>query len=282
MNKIFKFIGLMCLMCISFIYTEKSAQVVREKDPIMLQIEENKEVLKSNSIDANIDGKNIVPGYYGMEVNVSESYENMKKYGLYNETMMKFKDIKPNVSIEDIYDKYIVGGNKSKNAVSFILKVDENTNIDKILEILERTNTTATFFMDYNFIEKNTDLIDKIRNLGCEIEHINYEEEEIVQVNKSLSKLDITPKYCYADNYNDNIINTCKMYSMHTIKPQTLSNITTNIKKLITPGAIINIKVSKELYQSLEYIISYTYQKGLNILTLDEHLSEKRLEKNLQ
>ena len=276
MKKVLQYLGLIVLVIVSFIYTEKSIQVVRQKDPIMIEIEKHKKNYKIDSIDAVIDNENIIPGCYGKEVDIEESYENMKKYGLYNETMFKFKNIKPNKSIEDIYDKYIIKGNKSKNAISLIFKVDNNTKLDKVVEVLENTNTKATFFMDVNYIKDNPIIINKLTQLGNEIEHLNYNEEEISNSNKIVSKIDKNSNFCYTENNNDMILNTCKMYMMHTVKPIVLNNnMNIEIRENLDSGSLISLKVNRELNYSLEYMITYIKQKGYKIIRLDEHVDEK-------
>lgn len=281
-KKVFQVIGLLVLVCISFMYTEKAMIVVREQDPLMIELNEKKELYYKAPINVYINGKDIIPGYEGIEVDIDSSYENMKKYGLYNESMLKFKNVVPNNSVNNIYDKYIVSGNKLKNSISLIFVVNKNDDISKVLEILEKNKTVATFFMDKQYIENNKDLIKKIVSLGNEVGHTNYNnDEELLFVNRTISNLSREFNYCYVNSYNDDVLNLCRAYSMHVIKPTVISgnNMIISIKKIIGSGTLFSFSINKNLNEELDHIITYVNQKGYTITTLSEHLSEKRLEK---
>ena len=103
-KKVFQVTGLLVLTCISFMYTEKAMIVVREQDPLMIELMEKKESHSIPAINAYIDGNDIIPGYEGIEVDIELSYEKMKKYGLYNENMLIFKNVSPEQSINKIYN----------------------------------------------------------------------------------------------------------------------------------------------------------------------------------
>ena len=51
-------------------------------------------------------------------------------------------------------NKYIISGNKSKNMVSLIFIVSGNTNIDKVLSIVENKDVKVNFFVDGSWVEK--------------------------------------------------------------------------------------------------------------------------------
>ncbi len=275
-KKVFQVTGLLVLTCISFMYTEKAMIVVREQDPLMIELMEKKESHSIPAINAYIDGNDIIPGYEGIEVDVELSYEKMKKYGLYNENMLIFKNVSPEQSINKIYNKYIVAGNKSKNMVSLVFNISKNDDIRKIKEILRKNNVVATFFFDKEYIEKNKEIIDELVYLGNEVGHKNYSnDEEMIYSNRLLDK---KQSYCYLEKYNEDMIKLCNNYSMHAVKP-TIVNDSISLKKNLSSGSIIGMKASKQINNELDHIIIYIKQKGLTLATLSDHLNEKRLEK---
>lgn len=275
-KKVFQVTGLLVLTCISFMYTEKAMIVVREQDPLMIELMEKKESHSIPAINAYIDGNDIIPGYEGIEVDVELSYEKMKKYGLYNENMLIFKNVSPEQSINKIYNKYIVAGNKSKNMVSLVFNISKNDDIRKIKEILRKNNVVATFFFDKEYIEKNKEIIDELVSLGNEVGHKNYSnDEEMIYSNRLLDK---KQSYCYLEKYNEDMIKLCNNYSMHAVKP-IIVNDSISLKKNLSSGSIIGMKASKQINNELDHIIIYIKQKGLTLATLSDHLNEKRLEK---
>lgn len=275
-KKVFQVTGLLVLTCISFMYTEKAMIVVREQDPLMIELMEKKESHSIPAINAYIDGNDIIPGYEGIEVDIELSYEKMKKYGLYNENMLIFKNVSPEQSINKIYNKYIVAGNKSKNMVSLVFNISKNDDIRKIKEILRKNNVVATFFFDKEYIEKNKEIIDELVSLGNEVGHKNYSnDEEMIYSNRLLDK---KQSYCYLEKYNEDMIKLCNNYSMHAVKP-TIVNDSISLKRNLSSGSIIGMKVSKQINNELDHIIIYIKQKGLTLATLSDHLNEKRLEK---
>ena len=148
MIKIRKYIYLLLFLLISMYYTNRSIDVLKNIDPIMQEIKENNEKYKIDSVNAIIEGDKISSGSHGKNIDYKESYNKMKRYGKYNEALTVLKDTKPTISIENTYDKYLVKGNPKKRNISLIFKVFEDTNIDKILSILEENDIQATFFID--------------------------------------------------------------------------------------------------------------------------------------
>ena len=111
MKKYFEVIGFIFLAIFSFYFTSKTSTVIKNTDDIMIKIKENMNNMKTNSVDAIIEDDTIIPGISGMEVDISKSYDAMKKIGTYKDNLLVYKKIKPNISVSNIYNKYIVSGN---------------------------------------------------------------------------------------------------------------------------------------------------------------------------
>ena len=145
-------------MLFSFYYTEKIANIMQNKSPIMQQINDVETSYVIKSIDATITNDYIVPGIMGRMVNKTKSYVNMKAFGIFNEYYLIFDEVKPNISLEENKDKVIKEGNKNKKAVAFLLE-DGNAEIknyfkeNKIkasLFILESTYDSNSYFEQIN------------------------------------------------------------------------------------------------------------------------------------
>ena len=123
MKKFFEYIGMISLACFSFFFTEKTVNVVKEADNIMIEIKKAVEMNKTESIDAIIKEDTIIPGIYGKVVDEEKSYQKMKRVGSYQENLLVYKQQKPNIQLKNQYDKYIISGNPKKNMVSLIFLV---------------------------------------------------------------------------------------------------------------------------------------------------------------
>ncbi len=254
------------LATFSFYYTFKTTTVIKNTDEIMKYIEEaSKE--KVYPIDAYIDGDMVIPGLKGSEVDISKSYDVMKKIGTYSSNMLVYKKISPNISITKIYNKYIQEGNPKKNNVTLIFKIDDKTYLDNIITILDKYDIKANFFFNDYYDE---DI--KLSNKGHIIGYIINDTWANILVNKTSNQKNI---YCYLEDKNIETLNMCSMNKAHTIIPsiKVTTNPTITIKKNLKSGSIISLNVDKAISE-LEYIIRYIKSKGYNIVNLDTLLEE--------
>jgi len=282
LKRAFQYLGLFILVLFSFFYTEKAITVVKNVDPIMIKINEEKDKYKIDAKDAHIEGSFIVPGIYGKKVNEDLSYKKMKLAGNYYESMLAFDFIKPSISISDNYDKYISLGNKGKNSVSIIIKVNDNDNIKSILHIFDKLGVNATFFIDAIYFEENPNVVNDIIKSAHEIYSygINgeYDEKSLIFQNNVLETVTSNySRYCYTDIVNDNVLNTCLKHRIRTIVPDVLveNNPLTSVKNSVKSGSIISFDVTSQLNQEIELIIKFLKSKGLEIRTLDDLLDER-------
>ena len=263
------------LLLFSFFYTNKSISIIRNQDPLMKEIINNKSKFEIKSVNAIIKNNTIIPGKKGKEVDLEKTYTKMKQYGTYNESLTVFKETKPTVSIEDNYDKYITSGNKDNKNISFIFKVEKDTNINKLLSILNYHNIQVTFFIDGLYIENND--LNNLSNHQIELLSYNNTIDEIT-FTSALSylsyKTNKTPKYCLEDD--NNIINLCKKINLHTVKPTLIikKDPYKEIKNNLNNSSIILIPINNYIYNNLSTSILYIKSKGYNFLTLSDLLNE--------
>lgn len=263
------------LLLFSFFYTNKSISIIRNQDPLMKEIIKNKNKFEIKSVNAIIKDNTIIPGIKGKEVDLEKTYTKMKQYGTYNEALTVFKETKPTISIEDNYDKLITSGNKENKNIALIFKVEKNTNLDKLLSILNYYNVQTTFFIDGLYIENND-----LNNLSHhQIELLSYNNTiDEVTFSSALSylsyKTNKTPKYCLEDN--NNIIKICKKLNLHTVSPTLIikKDPYKEIKNNLKNSSIILIPINNYIYNNLSTSILYIKSKGYKFLTLSELLSE--------
>lgn len=262
-------------MCFSFYYTDFAVNIIRNNDPIMKEIIRTKKNYEEKSTDAVFFDSDVVPGIKGMKVDVEKSYINMKKYGKFNDSLLVFEGDEPKVSINNIYDKYIKSGNKNSNRVSLVFKVMDDTNIEKIVDVLDSKNIKATFFIDKAIIDNSFDIIKLLNNSNHQIEYYSdtYAKKE---VNKYKKKLNQKLSFCYLEKENKNILTNCMNMKMHTIIPGIITNNYpySDIKTNITNGDIVSLNTSKNTLRELKYIINYIKQHSYKIVKLNDLIKE--------
>ena len=269
------------MICFSFFYTEKISTVIKENDDIQKEIKQVKDQYKTVAIDAIINNDTIIPGVSGKTIDVKASYKKMKKINSFNDNLLVYKNTKPKISVENIYDKYIISGNKTKKEISLLFLVEENDNIDKVIDILKKNNIKATFYIDGNWFENNNEksleLIKDghiVGNLGY---NYRYDVSGISWMNTIVTKIgNQKSTYCYTENKNQDILNICKNNKSYTIIPNIVvkQNPLITIKKNLSNGSIISLKINDGLQSELPLIINYINSKDLEIVTIEKMLDE--------
>lgn len=259
--------------------TEKTALVVNNMDEIMIEININKDNYKRKSVDAKIEGNTIIPGIMGREVNINKSYKNMKSNGYYNEKLYIYDYFKPNISLSDNKDKYIINGNSSKRMVSLIFLITGSDDITDILKIINNYNIKVTFFVDYNWFSNNVNIINTLinnnHNVGILLE--NYTDssfEWMDMVIKNVNKQNNV--FCYSNSENQANIDSCVLKNNYTIKPFNVSKTTplVNIKENLSEKNLLALENSTQLKKELSTIIIYIKSKGYKLTNLEEHILE--------
>lgn len=279
MKKLLSPIIIILLLMVSFYYTNKSVNILKNVDPIMKEIKNSEKKYKIDPIDARIVGDNIISGKNGKTIDYEKSYNKMKRYGNYNESLTTLKEIEPTISIKDNYDKYLVSGNKKNRNIALIFTVNSNENISKILSILKSKEVPATFFIDGIFLENNLTTIKTMPTHEVEILSYNNAFEETF-IKTSISYLNsITgkePKYCYTEKNNEELLKVCEKLKLHTIKPTLVlnKNIYSEIKNNLSNSIIISLVPNSYVEKELSLTIEHLKKKGYNLVTLNTLLSE--------
>ncbi len=278
-KKIFQAVLVILLLAFSFYYTDKSIELIREIDPIMKQIKLTTDKYTIKPVDAKIVGNKITPGKSGKQIDYDESYSKMKQYGNYNEALTTFKELQPTVSINDYYDKFVVGGNSENKSAALVFELKDQNNPNNIISTLKDKGTKATFFIDGLYLENNLNLVKEMTPYELEILSYNNRYEEVYfrsSLNYLSSITNKNPKYCYATYDQKEIIELCSKLKLHTIVPTILAKNYPykDIKEKLTNASIISLPINSSTEIELPTIIDYLKQRGFSLLTLDELLSE--------
>lgn len=264
---------------LSFFCTDKIIYQWREKDPIMQQIKQEEYKYKIEPINALMEGNTIISGKKGQEIDRITSFNNMKKYGSYNESLMTIKTLSPEISIENNYDKYIISGNKENHMVALVFLIRDNENLTPLFSKLEEKGITATFFVDGTFLEKNTSVIKE--NPQVQFEILSYEGE----YNENFLKTSISylenltkqkAKYCFTEIENDTLLKLCKKLNLHTIKSKNVikKELYKTIKNNLQNSMIIALEPNNYIEKELSSTLDYIQKKGYQIVSLNTLLSE--------
>ena len=225
--KFIKLIGLICLICFTFFYTEKIINVGINQDELMIKLKEIENNYRIEPIDAIIKDNTIIPGNIGKELDLDTSYKEIKKLGYLEESLLVYKPIYPEVSIYNNYNKYIISGNTNHKNISLIYIINNNKTIDNILNILKNKDTTISFFIDSTFLNNNIDIINKIK----EYEIYNYgnsgvytKDNLIITNNIINNKTNNSSTFCLFLTQNQESLNNCSNNKMLSLTPSLEGN----------------------------------------------------------
>ena len=277
MGKFFQRLGIIVLICFSFLYTEKTVSVLIENDALMTKIREEKERKRLDPINAIVNGNTIIPGISGYEVDELASYYRIKRTGTYNKELLEYNVLLPIESLINNYNKYIISGNEQKRSVSLIFKLEGNVDVSKVLNILNEKGIRANFVIDYEWYKNNEKLLLSMYNNGHEIGVLDYDDNNFNKLNRIIKNLS-GQNYCYLENADDNILRKCSLINNYTIKPQIIikNYPSLEIKDSLKKGEIISLPINGVVLEELNYIINYIYSKGLTVETLEKLLNERR------
>lgn len=277
MKRIFNRVLIILLSIFSFYYTNQVVSFLQENDPIMKEIKSTDKKYKIEAENAITTDNTIISGKKGKVIDYDKSYQKMKKYGTYNESLTVLKDTIPVISIDNNYDKYLIGGNKYHKKVSLVFVVKEK-DPQTIISILNQNKIKATFFIDGTFIENNINLL---KNEEQDFELLSYQNDYNESFFKtSLSYLEsITnnkAKFCYTEIDNNKLLSLCEKLKLHTIKPSLIikKDSYKEVKENIDNGIIISLDINSLIEKELKETITYIKQKGYQIVPLESLIEE--------
>ena len=151
--------------------------------------------------------------------------------------------------------------------VEFEVAKDNNYSSNTKAVIVEKNGIQKNDFKSFNIFRMAAEECLEYKNVDKE----NYSQDIIAMWDMvhGLATMIAT------NTFNYDMLNTCKSLNMYTIKSTNISNDPyIFVKENLKSGSIFDMKNNKKNVESLNIILKYIKQKGLNIVTLDELLNE--------
>jgi peptidoglycan-N-acetylglucosamine deacetylase len=274
------------------------------KEELYRRIQEYSDQHKIEPIDAKVDRVwRAIPGYNGMSVDIEASYIEMEANGEFDESKIVYKEVPPNVHLEDLGPEPIYRGNPQKPMIALLINVAwGNEYIPEILKVLDNHQTKATFFFDGSWIEKNPGLAKMIKEAGHEIGNHAYSHpdlkqrsigqttEELKKTNKVIGEnLGIKPRWFAppSGSFNKGTLQVADQLDMKTIlwtvdtvdwKKPAASEMVRRVVSKIENGSMILMHPTKPTAEGLNTMITNIKGKGYQLGTVSKLMSEKRID----
>ncbi|OBZ16927.1 polysaccharide deacetylase family protein [Bacillus sp. FJAT-26390] len=274
-----------------------------ERQRLLTIISEEAEKRKITPEDARIDRVwKAIPGYNGVEVDIEKTLDAALLAPSANAIPYVFKEVEPNIKLNDLGPHPIYRGNSNKKMISFMINVAwGNEYIDSILNTLKRENVKATFFLDGSWLKKNADIAKKIQADGHEMSNHAYthpdmralsRQDQYNQIAKTeallKSTLNVDNKWFAppSGSFNQATVQIAEEQGLKTVlwtidtvdwqKPPA-DSIVRKISSKLEPGALILMHPTASSRDALPGMIAAAKAKGYAVGTVSETLSSKRL-----
>lgn len=158
----YKIIISIILFIFSFLLIKSGSYFIKNNDNLMKLLKEKQSIYNTNPVDAIITKHTMIPGINGRKINLIKSYQKMKSINEFKESLLVFDEIKPNKTVDNIYDKVIISGNPNINKISIVLQNDNNYCFTTTLEINENCINKQTIHVEKitnNYLSKVKDLV---------------------------------------------------------------------------------------------------------------------------
>lgn len=242
-----------------------------------------------------------MPGLNGLKVDIEKSFEKMKKKGSFDESLLVYQEVEPDVKLKDLPESPIYRGHPDKQMVSFLINVSWGEDyIPSILNTLKKHEVKATFFVEGKWAQKHMDLVKMIQEEGHEIGNHAYNHpdmnrisnteirEQIVKTNNIIEAITGETPIFFAPpsgSYNDQVVKIANELEMETIlwsvdtidwkKPST-SVMINRVMGKIHNGAMILMHPTEPVSKGLDQLILKIKEKSYKIGNVPTLLSEKR------
>ncbi len=277
-----------------------------ENEVLMENIQNFAHNNKIEPIDAQIDRIwKAIPGYNGIEVDIEKSYLNMLTTDTFTEEQIVYQETPPNIHLKDLSPSPIYKGNSEKPMVTLLINVAwGNEFIPPILDILKKQEVQATFFFDGSWVKENPGLAKTIYKDHHEIGNHAYSHPDLntyskAQTTKELKKtnaiikktLGLKPLWFAppSGSFKQDTVDVANELGMMTIlwtvdtvdwkKPESAAMVARVISK-IENGSMILMHPTQPTAQGLNQMINSIKEKGYQIGTVSDLMSEKRITKN--
>src|SRR5699024_6545734 len=225
----------------------------------------------------------------------------MQKKGKFDESLLVYRQIPPEISLEDLPASPIYRGHPEKEMVTFLINVSWGTEyIPHILEVLKEKQVKATFFIEGKWAKENAEYVKMIADEDHIIGNHAYDHpdmarlssqeitEQIEHTNAIIkSIIDEEPKWFAppSGSYNNEVVKIADDLDMETImwtvdtidwKNPSVSVMIDRVMNHIHPGATILMHPTASVTRGLDELIDRIQQQGFRTGSIENLLSEKR------
>ncbi|MFC2950065.1 polysaccharide deacetylase family protein [Virgibacillus sediminis] len=279
-----------------------SSTMVNAEDPLYKEIQAKSKEFAEEPQNAYIDQVwHKTPGRNGLKVDVEKSYQKMKEKGSFDESLLEYKQVPPEIQLKDLPASPIYRGHPEKEMVALLINVSWGTEyIPDILQILKENKVKATFFIEGKWAKENAGYVKMIHEQGHLIGNHAYNHpdmrqlssadiaEQISRTNEILqATVDATPKWFAppSGNYTEEVVKAADQLGMETIlwtvdtidwKNPTVSVMMNRVNDKIHPGATILMHPTPAIVEGLGPLIKNIKDKGYRIDTIEMLLKEER------
>ncbi|SES76481.1 probable sporulation protein, polysaccharide deacetylase family [Oceanobacillus limi] len=271
-------------------------------DALYEEIQEKSTNLNQKAQDAYIDKVwKKTPGRNGLKVNIHRSYEQMKKEGSFNESLLIYDQVPPDITLEDLPAAPIYRGHPEKHMVSLLINVSWGGEyIPDMLNILKEHDVKATFFIEGKWAKENIEYVKMIDEQGHTIGNHAYNHpdmarlsnnaivEQVRKTNEVLKAITGDEPKWFAPpsgSYSDLVVEKVDQLGMETIlwtvdtidwKNPSVSVMMNRVMGKVHPGATVLMHPTSSVVNALPNMISGFKEKGFKIGTIDQLLDEAR------
>lgn len=286
---------------------EESYAVAQKKDPLYDEIQSKASQYEIPFIDAKVDRVwKAIPGYNGLKVDIDASFKKMKEDGAFNEDKLVFEQVSPDIHLHDLPPTPIYKGNPEKPMVSFIINVAwGNEYLSPILATLKKNKIHASFFLEGRWVKNNPDLAKMIVSAGHEVGNHSYSHPDMKLISSEKNRNEIRRtneviKATTGENptwfgppsgsFRDEVIAIAAEEKLKTVlwtvdtvdwRRPTPDELINRVMSKVHNGAMILMHPTDSTAKALDQLIKQIQDKGLEINTVSELLSENRVMKNM-
>lgn len=163
------------------------------KEDLRMRIEKAAAKLNAPPVNAVVDRVwKAIPGYNGLEIDVEGTYRNALLLAPNEPVKFVYREIKPQVSLNELGAQPIYRGNPAKPMVSLMINVAwGNEYIVPMLDILDEEQVKVTFFLDGSWLSKNPELAKEMLKRGHEMENHAYTHSNMSTLSRARATVEI-------------------------------------------------------------------------------------------
>jgi len=247
----------------------------------------------------DVSSNHIIPELWGYKVNLQESVEKIMSASKGENVFPVYEPIFPEVTLDDYPSAIVSRGNPQKEQIALMINVAWGTEyLLPMLDVMERENALATFFVVGKWAEQNISLLKEIVLRGHLLgnhghtDSIVYTElsgEEITAGLKEVNNLifSITgqqPRYFtpHKGEYNELLLEAVSRQGMRTVlwsidtvdwNNPGVDKMKTKILDNLHQGAIVLMHPTQDTVTLLKEIIPVVRIKGYDFVTVAELLN---------